>query len=234
LGSLAGFLISLILNYSGEIVPSRNFALAGMAGMMAAVMHSPMTAIFLIAEITGGFGLLIPLMITSATAFLTAIPIEPHSLYHKRLAKKGDLITHDKDKAVLTLLKLHNVIEKDLLTVRPETTLGELVKIIAKSRRNIFPVVDELNNFKGVVLLDDVREIMFDKELYQSKKVAGIMALSPEIISHDEKMEVVMNKFKTSGAWNLPVVHNGKYVGFISKSRIFNAYRDMLVTFSEE
>jgi CIC family chloride channel protein len=234
LGSLAGFLISLILNYNGQMVPAKNFALAGMAGMMAAVMHSPMTAIFLIAEITGGFGLLIPLMITSAAAFLTAIPIEPHSLYHKRLALKGDLITHNKDKAILTLLKLHNVIEKDLLTVKPETTLGDLVKIIAKSKRNIFPVVDDSGIFKGIVSLDDVREIMFDKDLYSSKKVSELMTLSPEIISHDEKMEVVMKKFNDSGAWNLPVVHNGKYVGFISKSRIFNAYRDMLVNFSDE
>ncbi len=234
LGSLAGFLVSLILNYNGQMVPAKNFALAGMAGMMAAVMHSPMTAIFLIAEITGGFGLLVPLMITSATAFLVAKPLEPHSLYHKRLAQKGDLITHDKDKAVLTLLKLSNVIEKDLLSVTPETTLGELVKIIAKSRRNIFPVVDESNNFKGIVRLDDVREVMFDRKLYSTKKVSDFMTLSPEIISHDEKMEMVMKKFSDSGAWNLPVVHNGKYVGFISKSRIFNAYRDMLVNFSSE
>ena len=234
LGSLAGFLVSLILNYNGEVVPAKNFAMAGMAGMMAAVMHAPMTAIFLIAEISGGFGLLVPLMITSAVAFLTALPIEPHSIYHKRLALKGDLITHNKDKAILTLLRLHNVVERDLLTVKPETTLGELVKIIAKSKRNIFPVVDDLNNFKGIVLLDDVREIMFEKELYPSKKVTELMVLSPEIISHDEKMEMVMKKFNDSGAWNLPVVHNGKYVGFISKSRIFNAYRDMLVNFSEE
>ncbi len=233
-GSLAGFLVSLILNYNGLNVPAKNFALAGMAGMMAAVMHAPMTAIFLIAEITGGFGLLIPLMITSATAFLTAIPIEPHSLYHRRLALKGDLITHNKDKAILTLLKLHNVIEKDLLTIKPESTLGELVGIIAKSKRNIFPVVDDSNNFQGIVLLDDVREMMFNKKLYHTKKVSEFMSLSPEIISHDDKMEIVMKKFNDSGAWNLPVLHNGKYVGFISKSRIFNAYRDMLVNFSAE
>ncbi len=234
LGSLAGFLISLILNYNGAMVPAKNFALAGMAGMMASVMHAPMTAIFLIAEITGGFGLLIPLMITSATAFLTALPIEPHSIYHKRLALKGDLITHNKDKAVLTLLKLHHVIEKDHFSVNPNTTLGELVGIIAKSKRNVFPVVDEHNIFKGVVLLDDVREIMFNKKLYTTKNVSELMALSPEIISHDEKMDVVMKKFNDSGTWNLPVVQNGKYVGFISKSRIFNAYRDLLVNFSDE
>jgi CIC family chloride channel protein len=147
---------------------------------------------------------------------------------------KGDLITHNKDKAVLTLLKLHNVIEKDLQTIRTGTTLGELVRIIAKSKRNIFPVIDKSNNFKGVVLLDDVREIMFDKDLYETRKISEFMTFPPEIISHDEKMEIVMKKFNESGAWNLPVVHNGKYVGFISKSRIFNAYRDLLVNLADE
>lgn len=234
LGSLAGFLVSLILNYHGEMVPARNFALAGMAGMMAAVMHSPMTAIFLIAEITGGFGLLVPLMITSAAAFLTAKPIEPHSLYHRRLALKGDLITHNKDKAVLTLLKLHNVVEKDLSTVNPRTTLGELVRLIARSKRNIFPVVDDDGFLKGIILLDDVREIMFERELYDKKLAADFMTQPPEMISHDEKMESVMKKFNDCGAWNLPVVHNGKYVGFISKSRIFNSYRDLLVNVTDE
>ncbi|MCE1200228.1 MAG: chloride channel protein [Marinilabiliales bacterium] len=234
LGSLAGFLISLVLNYNGEMVPAKNFALAGMAGMMAAVMHSPMTAIFLIAEITGGFGLLVPLMITSAVAYLTSIPIEPHSLYHKRLAIKGDLITHNKDKAVLTLLRLHNVIEKDLQTVKPEDTLGDLVKVIAKSKRNVFPVVDEQNQYKGVVLLDDVREIMFNKSKYPTKRISELMTFTSEVIFHDDKMDEVMRKFTDSGAWNLPVVQNGKYVGFISKSRIFNAYRELLVNFTEE
>ncbi len=143
LGGLGGFFVSSLINLGGNIVPVRNFALAGMAGMMAGVMHSPMTAIFLIAEITGGFGLLIPLMITSAAAYLTITPLEPHSIYHKRLARDGELITHNKDKAVLTLLKLKNVIETDLLTVRLDSSLGELVHIISKSKRNIFPVIDQ-------------------------------------------------------------------------------------------
>lgn len=234
LGGLAGFFISSILNINGEIVPSRNFALVGMAGMMAGIMHSPMTAIFLIAEITGGFGLFIPLMITAATSYLTIMPLEPHSIYHKRLAQKGELITHNKDKAVLTLLKLRNVIETDLVTIKPSANLGELVKIISKSKRNIFPVVDEDNIFKGIVLLDDIREVMFEKELYHKLKISDFMVLPPETVAPDEKMESVMKKFNDSGAWNLPVVRNGKYVGFISKSTIFNAYRTVLVHFSED
>ncbi len=234
LGGMAGFFVSTILNIDGNFVPARNFALVGMAGMMAGVMQSPMTAIFLIAEITGGFGLLIPLMITSATAYLTIKPLQPHSLYHMRLAQRGELITHNKDKAVLTLLKLKNVIETDLLTVADDSTLGELVKIISQSKRNIFPVIDLQKNFCGVVLLDDIREIMFDKNLYNNTLVKDLMIIPPSVISADEKMENVMKKFNESGAWNLPVVNNGKYVGFISKSTIFNAYRSELVHFSEE
>jgi CIC family chloride channel protein len=234
LGGLAGFFVSSILNLDGNLVPARNFALAGMAGMMAGVMHSPMTAIFLIAEITGGFGLLIPLMITAATAYLTITPLEPHSIYHIRLAQRGELITHNKDKAVLTLLKLKSVIETDLLSVQVESTLGELVQIISKSKRNIFPVIDQEKNFCGVVLLDDIREIMFDKDAYNTSMVKTLMIMPPAIIDADEKMESVMKKFNESGAWNLPVVKNRKYVGFISKSTIFNAYRTELVNTSEE
>jgi len=234
LGGLAGFFVSSILNLNGNVVPARNFALAGMAGMMAGVMHAPMTAIFLIAEITGGFGLLIPLMITAATAYLTITPLEPHSIYHIRLARRGELITHDKDKAVLTLLKLKNVIETDHLTINVESKLGELVQIISKSKRNIFPVVDREGNFCGVVLLDDIRGFMFDKERYNKTLVKDLMVMPPDIISPDEKMEGVMKKFNESGAWNLPVVSNRKYIGFISKSTIFNAYREELVHFTHE
>jgi CIC family chloride channel protein len=234
LGGMAGFFVSSVLNINGNLVPARNFALAGMAGMMAGVMQSPMTAIFLIAEITGGFGLLIPLMITSTAAYLTIKPLQPHSLYHMRLAQRGELITHNKDKAVLTLLKLKNVIETDLLTVAVDSNLGELVRIISKSKRNIFPVIDHERNFCGVVLLDDIREFMFDKDLYSTTLVKDLMIMPPSVIAPDEKMENVMKKFSESGVWNLPVVSNRKYVGFISKSTIFNAYRAELVHFSEE
>jgi len=234
LGGLGGYIVSSIINLCGNNVPVRNFALAGMAGMMAGVMHAPMTAIFLIAEITGGFGLLIPLMITSATAYLTIMPLEPHSIYHKRLARQGELITHNKDKAVLTLLKLKNVIETDLLTIGIDSTLGELVQTISKSKRNIFPVIDYEENFCGIVFMDDIRLIMFDKKRYNDTLVKDLMVMPPAIISPDEKMESVMQKFNENSAWNLPVVRNQKYIGFISKSNIFNAYRSELVHFSEE
>jgi chloride channel protein, CIC family len=234
LGGLAGFFISSVLNLEGDVVPARNFALAGMAGMMAGVMHAPMTAIFLIAEITGGFGLLIPLMVTAATAYLTVTPLEPHSIYHLRLAQRGELITHNKDKAVLTLLKLKNVIETDLLTIQIDSTLGELVRIVSSSKRNIFPVIDQEENFCGIVLLDDIREFMFDRERYNVTLVKDLMVMPPAIIAPDEKMENVMKKFNESGVWNLPVVSSRKYIGFISKSTIFNAYRAELVRFSEE
>ena len=234
LGGMGGYLISMIIQLTGNQVPTRNFVLAGMAGMMSGVMHSPMTAIFLIAELTGGFGLMIPLMITAATAYLTITPFEPHSIYHKRLALKGELITHDKDKAVLTLLKLKNIIEKDFKTVQVDQTLGGLIKVISQSKRNIFPVIDQQENFCGVVLLDDIRAIMFDRDGYNSVMVKDLMVIPPYMISFDEKMESVMKKFNESGAWNLPVVNNRKYIGFISKSTIFNAYRSELVHFSEE
>jgi CIC family chloride channel protein len=233
LGGMAGFFMAKLLGLLGMPVPVRNFALVGMAGAMAGVMHAPMTAIFLIAEITGGFSLYIPLMITSAVSYLTIIPFEPLSIYHIRLAERGELITHDKDKAILTLLKLRNVIETDLLTVPVDANLGELVRVISTSKRNIFPVVDKNNRFEGIVLLDDIREIMFNKDMYDKTFVTDVMTTPPAFVSKDERMESVMKKFHETGAWNLPVLEDGKYIGFISKAAIFNAYRSVLVHFSE-
>lgn len=233
MGGMAGFLLAQLLLFGNISVPARNFALVGMAGAMAGVMHAPMTAIFLIAEITGGFSLFVPLMITSAVSYLTIMPFEQHSIYHIRLAQRGELITHDKDKAILTLLKLRNVIETDLQTVSVDATLGELVKVISKSNRNIFPVVDKNNRFEGIVLLDDIREIMFNNEMYDKTFVTDVMTTPPATVSKDERMESVMKKFHETGAWNLPVLEDGKYIGFISKATIFNAYRNVLVHFSE-
>jgi CIC family chloride channel protein len=234
LGGFAGYFISLILNLNGFHVPTQNFVLAGMAGMMEGVMHSPMTAIFLIAELTGGFSLFIPLMITSAVSFLTTNPLEPHSIYHKRLASRGDLITHDKDKAVLTLVKLRNVLETDLLTVNINGNLGDLIKVISKSKRNVFPVVDDKKIFQGIILLDDIREIVFNKELYEQILVKDLVTVPPVTISLNDRMDLVMKKFNESEAWNLPVLDEMKYIGFVSKSSIFNAYRTALVQFTED
>lgn len=235
LGGVTGFLVAMILNrYAGLDIPDNRFVLAGMAGVMAGVMHAPLTAIFLIAEITGGYALLIPLIITSTVAFITTRSFERHSIYHVQLAKRGELITHDKDKAVLTFMDWKKDIETDLLKVKSTDTLGDLVKIISRSKRNIFPVVDDYNILEGVVLLDDVRETMFNTELYDITLIRDLMSIPPSYIDKRENIEAVMETFRKTGAWNLPVLDNGYYVGFISKSRIFTTYRELLVQFSEE
>ena len=235
IGGINGYLLASILKKVTDIdLPDNRFVLVGMAGMMAGVMHAPLTAIFLIAEMTGGYGLLIPLIITSTAAFITTRSFEKHSIYHVQLAKSGDLITHDKDKAVLTLMNWKKEIETDLLKVKPSDTLGEMVKVIARSKRNLFPVVDEYNILEGVVSLDDVREIMFQQELYETTFVRDLMTIPPSYIDKKENIDTVMDAFRKTGAWNLPVLDNGYYVGFISKSRIYSKYRDMLVEFSEE
>jgi CIC family chloride channel protein len=235
IGGINGYLIAGILKKLTSIdLPDNRFVLVGMAGMMAGVMHAPLTAIFLIAEITGGYNLLIPLIITSTAAFITTRSFEKHSIYHVQLAKSGDLITHDKDKAVLTRMNWKKEIETDLLKVKPADTLGNLVKVIARSNRNIFPVVDDYNILEGVVSLDDVREIMFRQELYETTLVKDLMTIPPSYIDIKENIESVMDAFRKTGAWNLPVLDNGYYVGFISKSRIYTTYRELLIEFSEE
>ena len=191
-------------------------------------------AIFLIAEITGGYSLFAPLAITATVAYLTIIIFEPHSLYTMRLAESGDLITHHKDKAVLTLLRLDSVIERDFTTVMPYDTLGQLVRSVSRSRRNLFPVVNDTGMFLGVVLLDDIRSVMFRSDQYDSSTVEEFMTLAPAKVSLDEPMESVLKKFEASGAWNLPVVEDGIYIGFVSKSKILSAYRELLVQFSDE
>jgi len=235
IGGVTGFLLASLLNrFAGVDLPDNRFVLVGMAGTMAAVMHAPLTAIFLIAEITGGYTLLIPLIITSTTAYITIRGFERHSIYHVQLAERGELITHDKDKAVLTMMDWKKEIERDLITVRSSDNLGELVRTIAKSNRNIFPVVDEYNILEGVVLLDDVREIMFNSELYKTIFVKDLMTIPPTYLDVGESIEVVMEAFTKTDAWNLPVLDKGYYVGFVSKSRLYSTYRELLVQFSEE
>jgi len=235
IGGLNGFLVAGLLNrFLNVDIPDNRFVLVGMAGVMAGVMHAPLTAIFLIAEITGGYGLLIPLIITSTVAFITTRSFERHSIYHVQLAQRGELITHDKDKAVLTFMDWRKEIETDLLKVKTNDTLGDLIKLISQSKRNIFPVVDEYNILEGVVLLDDVREIMFNNELYDTVSVRDLMTIPPSYIDQKENLETVMETFRQTGAWNLPVLDNGFYVGFISKSRIYTTYRELLLQFTEE
>jgi CIC family chloride channel protein len=235
IGGINGYLISDILNKLFKVdLADNRFVLVGMAGMMAGVMHAPLTSIFLIAEITGGYDLLIPLIITSTVSYITVRSFEPHSIYHVQLAERGELITHDKDKAVMTMMDWKKDIELDLVKVKPGDTLGDLVQAISKSRRNLFPVVDNYNILEGVVSLDDVREIMFNTDLYQTTFVKDLMTIPPSYIDKEENIETVMETFRKTGAWNLPVLDNGYYVGFISKSRILTTYRELLVQFSGE
>lgn len=235
-GSITGFVVATVLNQFGFMLPVENFTLAGMSGLMSGVMHAPLTGIFLIAELTGGYNLFMTLMIVSVISYLTILLFERHSLYAMRLAQKGELLTHNKDRAVLTLLKMENVIETDLTELDPEMSLGELVKIISNSRRNVFPVViPESKVLAGIVLLDEVRNIMFRPELYQRFTVKELMISPPALINVNLPMEKVMQIFEDSSAWNLPVVDDMKrYIGFVSKSKIFNSYRDVLLHFSEE
>ncbi len=234
-GGLAGFVIARLINLTGlALVPEANFVLVGMGGLMAGVMQAPMTAIFLIAEITGGYELLIPLIVTAAVSYGTIRFFERYSIYTKRIAAQGELLTHDNDQAVLTLLKTEDLVEADFTPVQMDETLGDLVEDISKSRRNLFPVLDAQGRFQGVVTLDDVREIMFDKRLY-GEKIYTLMKSAPAFVYLDEKMDSVMNKFESTQAWNLPVLDDeNKYLGFVSKSKIFSSYRDQLKAVSNE
>jgi CIC family chloride channel protein len=230
LGGIAGFLVARIINLL-EIyqVPESNFALVGMAGMMSGVMQAPLTAIFLIAEITGGYTLLMPLMVVSVISFITVRRFEQYSIYTKRLAQSGDLLTHNKDKAALTLLKAEDLVETDFVKVFPDNTLGEMVKAVSLSKRNIFPVIGKKGHIEGVVFLDDIRDVMFEASLYSLTLVRDKMRPVSDMIRINEPMENVIQKFEKTGAWNLPVVNKtGEYVGFLSKSKIFSAYRDLL------
>ena len=234
-GGVTGYLIATLINMTGIVhVPVSYFVLAGMAGVMSGVMNSPLTAMFLIAEITWGYSLLVPLMITSVTAHLTGRGMEPYSIYARRLAMKGDLITHNKDKAVLTLMKLSKVIETDLQTVPVDATLGDLVKRVSRSSRNIFPVVNGNDALLGIVLLDDIRKVMFNQDLYDKTFVRDFMTTPPTIVDVTDSMDLVMKKFEDTKAWNLPVIEDGRYIGFVSKAKIFNTYRRVLQHFSDE
>ena len=233
IGCIAGFFFSHVLNFFSLPVdlPEKNFALMGMAGTMSAVMHAPLTGVFLIAELTGGYNLFLPLMITSIGSYVTIRAFEPHSLYTMRLAQKGELLTHHKDKAVLTLMNVGSVIETDFIAVRPDMSLGDVVKeAIAKSSRSMFPVVNTEGVLLGIVLVDNIRNIMFRPELYERFRVSRFMVSPPARIVNDMPMEKIMHIFDDTKAWNLPVVDTeGKYIGFVSKSKIFNAYREVLV-----
>lgn len=235
-GAMAGFLFAYCLNNLdiGIDISNKNFALMGMAGVMSGVMHAPLMAIFLTAEMTGGYELFLPLLIVSTLSFMTIKIFEPYSIYSMRLAKKGELMTNEKDQAVLTLLKIDNLIETDCRVVHPEMNLKQMVEVISESHRNIFPVTDDDGMLVGMVLLDDIRNIMFRPDLYRKMTVSRFMSMPPARIDITESMESVMKTFDNTNAWNLPVVEEGKYVGMVSKSKIFNSYRRVLKHYSDD
>ncbi len=237
MGNVLGNAFAKIINNIGLgfDVSESNFTLIGMTGLMAGVLHAPLTAIFLIAEITGGYELFIPLMIVSAISFTITKYYVSHSIYTLKLAERGELITHDKDKNVLMTLQIDKVIETNFIKLSPEMKLGEILKnAVAKSSRNHFPVVNKKDEFLGVIRLDDIRGMMFDSSLYNSVDASSLMHADAGIIIYEEDtMNDIMEKFKSSGAWNLPVIKNGKYYGYISKSKLLTAYRRQLIKFTQ-
>ena len=230
IGGISGFVFSATANYFFDLnLSTANFVLVGMCGAMSGVLHAPLTAIFLIAEITSGYTLFIPLMLVSAISYNTSTYFEKYSLYTKHLIERGDLIKYDKDRQVLSLMNIKKLVETDLLKIHPEAMLGDLVNLVRTSKRNIFPVIDDDNKLMGVVTLDDIREIMFDPHSQKNVQVSALMHSPPAVVSAHENMQSVMNKFEATGAWNLPVIDDDQYIGFLSKSRIFNSYRTKLI-----
>jgi len=235
LGAFTGLFFANLVNHLGigELTVS-NYALVGMGGLIAGVLHAPLTGIFLIAEITSGYKLFVPLMITATISYATIKIFITNSVYTYQLAKRGELITHHKDKAILSLLRVNKLIETNFKSISPDATLGDLVKVISQSTRNLFPVIDADQNFYGLVFLDDIRNIMFIPEKYDTVKVSGLMFMPETFVDPDESMEEVATKFKRTGNYNLPVLKDGKYVGFISRANVFSEYRKMLQEFSED
>ena len=235
MGTMAGLLFVSVLNYFGVTnLPVSNFVLVGMAGMLAGVVHAPLTAIFLIAEITGGYQLFFPIMIVATTSYSISRMLSSKSIYTIQMANRGDMLTHNKDKSMLSLMNLKDQIETDFSTVNVDGTLGDLVKVIANSTRNIYPVIDENSNFYGIIFLDHIRDTMFKPELYTTTTVLSLMFKPSKVVNTDDDMETVASKFQHSGKYNLVVIEGDKYVGFVSRANVFSHYRDILRDFSEE
>ncbi len=235
LGGISGFFLARLLNTLGWMEVSEvHFTLVGMAGVMSGVMHSPLTGMFLIAEITGGYNLIIPLMVTVAISYMTAHLFEPHSVYTRRLAHLGELMTHNKDKAAMIRMRMKSLIEHDFIPVKPDQTLGELVQIVANSTRNVFPVLDEEETFLGLVIMERLRPVMFKTELYQNTFCRDLMYTPPYIVDSQDTVEEVVRKIHASGKFTLVVLDEGKYVGCVSRARVFSKYRELMKEMSED
>ncbi|SNS12135.1 chloride channel protein, CIC family [Belliella buryatensis] len=229
-GGIVGFVFAYAANLFGVpmALPIAHFTLVAMCGVMSGVQHAPLSAIFLIAEVTGGYELFLPLMLVSAISFVTTTYFDKDSLYIKQLKGTGRYLFESKDEEVLDTINIRKIMETDLLTIQPDSSLKDLCGLVQLSKRNIFPVISQSDELMGIITLDDIRDIMFDAEKQESVKISQLMHSPPDIILPNESMQHVMDKFEKSGAWNLPVVEDGVYLGFISKSRIFNAYRKRL------
>ena len=237
IGGFGGFFFARLWNLYevGVYIPEKNFTLLGMAGVMAGVMHSPLTGIFLIAEITGGYQLLLPLMIVCISSYLTINIFEPHSIYGMRLAREGKLITHHTDRSILTLMNLESIVDKEYTAVRPDMPLGQLVHAISRSNTSFIPVLDQAGALVGEVDVTKIRHIMFRTELYQKFNVLQVMTPPPATLGCNDPMEEVMAKFDKTDAGSLPVVDiDGKLIGFISRTRLYALYRKMVADFSNE
>ncbi len=234
-GAFTGATVATVCNsFFGMELPLISFTLVGMAGVMAGVMKAPLTSIFLIAELSNGYGLFIPLMVATAISYIVDHWLDPDSIYTKQLRQRGELLTHDKDASVMVFLSLEKLVETDFLPFRAGDTLGDAVKVISRAHRNVFPVVDDEGELVGIVELDDLRVDMFSPDKY-SRPITVYMTLPPEVILPNEQVSEVLRSFERTGAWTLPVVDKeGKYVGFLSKSRILTAYREQLVKISQE
>jgi chloride channel protein, CIC family len=235
IGTMSGLLFVKFLNFYGLTnLPESNFALVGMAGLLAGVVHAPLTAIFLIVEITSGYELMFPIMLVATTSYSLTRLMSPKSIYTIQLAKRGDVLTHHKDKSLLSMMTVGDHIETDFLPVDINANLGELVKVIAESHRNVFPVTDHENNFYGIIVLDQIRHTMFKPELYETTMVKNLMFKPSKIVQADDDMETVATKFQHSGKYNLVVLDGDKYKGFVSRANIFSRYREILQGISEE
>lgn len=235
IGTMTGLLfVKFLNNYGLTHLPESNFALVGMAGLLAGVVHAPLTAIFLSVEITGGYELIFPIMLVATTSYALSKLLSPRSIYTIQLASRGDVLTHHKDRSLLAMMAVSDYIEKDFLPVDINANLGELVKIIAQSNRNIYPVVGNDNTFFGIISLDQIRHNMFKPELYETTKVRNLMFMPTKIVQMSDDMETVATKFQHSGKYNLVVLDGDKYVGFVSRSNVFSSYRELLQHISDE
>jgi len=233
MGVNTGMLFSLVVKQSGlHSINTNNFALIGMAGLIAGVLHAPLTGIFLIADISGGYQLFVPLMITATFAYLIVRAFTPNSVYHIQLAQRKELLTHDKDANVLQLMEVRKMIETDFEVLKPDATLRDLTNAITRAHRDLFPIVEGDGRMVGMVKMDDVRDIIFKHELYDVVKIKDLMYMPEYSIDPNDNMEVVTNKFEVSGRYNLAVIENGKYIGFISRARVFTRYRKQIINVS--